>query len=139
MNVYETHRSELFALFTPAIEIAQSCGATESVQRLVEAMRWLQDGRLVTVACVEFKRGNSRPLSALLEKPELFPVNVNIATSIISTVPYGASELIEATLASCTDWAFGPTEPIAPTSILGRWCRCGIQTGHCCKLRSVRR
>ena len=99
MSGYETYRRDMLELFQPAIEIAYSHNAIESAQRLADAARRLRDGRLVTVICGEFKRGKSSLLGALIEEPSLFPVDVDIATSMVTTISYGASERIEVFLA----------------------------------------
>jgi predicted GTPase len=99
MTSYETQRQDLLALFRSAIEIAHSRSAAESEQRLTEAMRRLQDGRLATVVCGEFKRGKSSLLGALLEEPALFPVDVDIATNMVTMISYRAAELINVILA----------------------------------------
>jgi uncharacterized protein YcfJ/GTP-binding protein EngB required for normal cell division len=100
MSGYETYRRDLLALFQPAIEIAYSRDAIESAQRLADAARRLREGRLMTVVCGEFKRGKSCLLGALTEEPGLFPVDVDIATSMVTTISYGATERIEVILAA---------------------------------------
>jgi hypothetical protein len=99
MSGYETYRRDLLALFQPAVEIAYSRDAVESAQRLADATRRLRDGRLVTVVCGEFKRGKSCLLGALTEEPGLFPVDVDITTSMVTMISYGASERVEVILA----------------------------------------
>ncbi|HLH59843.1 MAG TPA: dynamin family protein, partial [Streptosporangiaceae bacterium] len=99
MSSFESHRRELLALLRPAIDIAYSRGAIESAQRLGDATNRLKEGRLVTVVCGEFKRGKSTLLGALLDDPGLFPADVDIATNMVTSVGYGAAEMIEVVLA----------------------------------------
>ena len=98
MTSYQIQRQDLLTLFRSVSAIAHSRGAAESEQRLAGAMRRLQDGRLATVVCGEFKRGKSSLLGALLEEPGLFPVDVDIATNMVTMISYGAAELINVIL-----------------------------------------
>ena len=98
MTSYETQRQDLLTLFRAAIDIAHTRGAVESEQQLAVAMRRLQDGRLATVVCGEYKRGKSTLLGALLEDPGLFPVDVDITTNMVTMVSYRAAELINVIL-----------------------------------------
>ncbi|MBV9143259.1 MAG: dynamin family protein [Pseudonocardiales bacterium] len=99
MSNYEALRGELLALFPRVLEVARVRAGAESVQRLTAAQQRLREGRLTAVVCGEFKRGKSSLLGALLEEPDLFPVDVDIATSMVSMISYGATERITVTLA----------------------------------------
>jgi GTPase SAR1 family protein len=50
------------------------------------------------VVCGEFKRGKSSLLNALLEEPDLFPVDSFYATGLITTAGFGAEENISVTV-----------------------------------------
>jgi hypothetical protein len=58
----------------------------------------LLDERLVVVVCGEFKRGKSSLLNALLEEPDLFPVDSFYATNMITMARYGPEENISVTV-----------------------------------------
>ncbi|NER05229.1 MAG: hypothetical protein F6K17_22860 [Okeania sp. SIO3C4] len=46
------------------------------------------------VICGEYKQGKSSLTNALLNEPELFPVDVDVTTSLVSTITYGEREKI---------------------------------------------
>ncbi|MBV8711980.1 MAG: dynamin family protein, partial [Solirubrobacterales bacterium] len=54
----------------------------------------LLEGDLLVVVCGEFKRGKSTMINALLDEPELLPSDVDITTSVVSTVGWGPTEEI---------------------------------------------
>jgi len=54
----------------------------------------LLEGRLTAVTVGEYKRGKSSLVGALVEDPALFPVDVDIATSLITSVEYASEEQI---------------------------------------------
>lgn len=79
---------------------ADCCSALERIGRAAEsdvvrgARNQLLDGRLTAVTIGEYKRGKSSLVGALVEDPALFPVNVDITTSLITSVEYAAEEQI---------------------------------------------
>lgn len=99
MPDFTTSREELLSLFPRMLDIAHEQGSAESVERLQGARQRLADGRLTTVICGEFKRGKSSLLGALVEDPGLFPVDVDIATNMVTTISYGPAEEITVSLA----------------------------------------
>jgi predicted GTPase len=74
--------------------------AVELSERLSAAQRRLVDGRLVVVVVVlgEFKRGKSTLLNALMAEPDLFPVDTYVATRMITTASWAATEKITVTV-----------------------------------------
>ena len=98
MYGFDAQRNEVLALSSRLIDIARQRGAEESVERLVSGQQQLQEGRFIVVVCGEFKRGKSSMLNALLSEPGLFPVDVDIATSVVSTISYAPVEQITVTL-----------------------------------------
>lgn len=52
----------------------------------------LKKGRTVAVVCGEFKRGKSSFINALLNEPELCPVNIDITTSMVTQIRHGEKE-----------------------------------------------
>jgi hypothetical protein len=77
------------------LESFDASGSDEEVSRLVaDAADRLESGKLYVAAVGEFKRGKSTLLGALLEEPDLFPENPDIATNLVSTVTYGDNERV---------------------------------------------
>ncbi|HEU5352912.1 MAG TPA: dynamin family protein [Actinocrinis sp.] len=59
---------------------------------LEEHRRRLAEGRYHLVVCGEFRRGKSSLLNALIGRPGLFPVDVDVTTSAITTLSWGEQE-----------------------------------------------
>jgi len=98
MPAFDDLRAETLSFFSELSDIAGSRGAVEAVQRLAAERQRLLDERLVVVVCGEFKRGKSSLLNALLEEPDLFPVDAFFATCLITTVGYAPEETISVTV-----------------------------------------
>ncbi|MET8689275.1 dynamin family protein [Streptomyces sp. NPDC004732] len=94
MRTYEALRSEVLGLFAGLAKAAADQGAEETARRVGAARDRLSEGRLTVVVCGEFKRGKSSLLGALLEDPDLFPVDTTYATRLVTTVRYGEPERI---------------------------------------------
>lgn len=99
MPVFADLRAATLRLFSELSGVAESRGAGEAVERLAAGRQRLLDERLVVVVCGEFKRGKSSLLNALLEEPDLFPVDSFYATSLITMAGYGPEESITVTVA----------------------------------------
>ncbi len=63
-------------------------------EELRAASRDLQAGRLSVAVVGEFKRGKSSLLDALIEQPDLFPVDTSVATNLVTTLAWGDSERV---------------------------------------------
>ena len=80
--------------------LADCCLAFHRIDRKAEsdlvqdARNQLLDGRLTAVTIGKYKRGKSSLVGALVEDPELFPVNVDITTSLITSIEDAAEEQI---------------------------------------------
>ncbi|MGZ4532848.1 MAG: dynamin family protein [Mycobacteriaceae bacterium] len=98
MRTFEDLRIEILQLFGELGDIVQTRSAEEARRRLSAARERLEEARLVVVVCAEFKRGKSSLLNALLEQPDLFPVDSYYATNVIITASYAAEERIKVTL-----------------------------------------
>jgi len=99
MPAFDDLRTKTLELFSELSDIAESRGAGEAVQRLATGRQRLLDERLVVVVCGEFKRGKSSLLNALLEEPDLFPVDAFFATCLITTAGHAPVETITVTVA----------------------------------------
>nr|WP_062343181.1 dynamin family protein [Herbidospora sakaeratensis] len=89
---YESLRDHILALLADLSAI--STGTT--VTLLDEAAARLRDSRLRVLVCGEFKRGKSSLINALLEEPDLLPVDAYYATRAIVSVAYGEAEVVTA-------------------------------------------
>jgi hypothetical protein len=89
--------------------VADVIGAVDPVyrKRLGEVRRKVAECRFVVVVCGEFKQGKSTLLNALLESPDLLPVDIDITTSVPTVVTYGQSAAASVTFAD------GTAKPIA--------------------------
>ena len=59
---------------------------------LAEQRRRLAEGRYRVVVCGEFRRGKSSLLNALVDRPGLFPVDLDITTSVVTTLAWADKE-----------------------------------------------
>lgn len=85
---YASLRSEVLALHDELAEI----GPTGSVRRMLEGSRHGLSASCHVVVCGEFSRGKSSLLNALIDRPGLFPVDIDVTTSIITELRWGATE-----------------------------------------------
>lgn len=99
MRTFEDLRAEILQLLDELGDIVQTRTAEEARHRLSAARERLEGTRLVAVVCGEFKRGKSSLLNALLEEPDLFPVDSFYATNVIITASYAAEERITVVVA----------------------------------------
>lgn len=95
MSNYQKQKQQTLQLFDRAIELVKNCADnTELIERLLQAQSHLREEKLYVVVCGEFKQGKSSLIDGLINEKDLFPVNVDIATNIVSTITYGAEEKI---------------------------------------------
>ncbi|EDX82991.1 hypothetical protein S7335_169 [Synechococcus sp. PCC 7335] len=85
-------------LLKSAIDFAKASGHKDAVKRLHEIKQHLLEGKLLVVVAGEAKQGKSSLINAYLREPGLFPVDVDIATNLVSTITYGDSEKITVAL-----------------------------------------
>jgi hypothetical protein len=71
--------------------LATRLGQTRT-RMLADSRGKLAAAQLTVVVCGEFKRGKSSVLNALVERPGLFPVDADIATSAVMTLCWGQKE-----------------------------------------------
>jgi hypothetical protein len=98
MAAFDDSRRAALELLADARAVMQRRFGSAQTSEIDDARARLLDGRLTTVVVGEFKRGKSTLLGALVEDPELFPVNVDIATNLVTSVEYGPTEQIVAYL-----------------------------------------
>lgn len=86
MSSYEILRREILQRFDLVVALAEQREAEVTVDRLVGARERLLAGRLTVVVCGEFNRGKSSLLNALLNAPNLLPVDAFFATRLVCTI-----------------------------------------------------
>jgi uncharacterized protein YcfJ len=94
MATYQQLKQQTLNLFQVSQSIAKSQNQPETCQTLEQAEQRLIDGKLFVVVCGEFKQGKSNLLNAFLNETDLFPVDVDIATNLVTTITYGQIEKI---------------------------------------------
>jgi predicted GTPase len=93
---YQGRKQEILDLFASLRSFAQKQNEQGYVKQLDEAIKRLDEGKLLVVVCGEFKEGKSSLINALLNEAsdDLFPVDSDIATGLVSTISYGEQEKI---------------------------------------------
>lgn len=82
--------------FKESAMLIKSWGFNASCKTVSEITESFMKKELLVVTVGEMKRGKSSMLNALLEeKPYLFPMNVAVATNVVTIVRYGEKEKIE--------------------------------------------
>lgn len=94
MITYQQQRQQVIQLFQSAAAMAQRFKHRELEKRLNESEKHFAQGKLVVVVCGEFKQGKSSLINALLGEPDLFPVDIDVTTSLVSSITYGPTENI---------------------------------------------
>ncbi|AFZ37950.1 GTP-binding protein HSR1-related protein [Stanieria cyanosphaera PCC 7437] len=93
-TTFYRQKQQLLSLFQKAINLAKERQELATLTRLKNAAQNLINGKLMAVVAGEFKQGKSSLLDAILEEPALFPVDLDIATNLVSTIAYGKKEEI---------------------------------------------
>jgi len=93
---YKAQKQETLSLLEATLTIAQQQKQQKFVEKLKDIKERLIEGKLIVVVCGEFKEGKSSLMNALLNEvnDDLFPVDSDIATGIVSTITYGKEERI---------------------------------------------
>jgi hypothetical protein len=94
MIEFQDRKQEALRLIASAGQSATELRQGEAERRLREVAVRLARGRLMVVVAGEFKQGKSSLINALLAEPGLFPVNVDVTTSLVSTITYGERERV---------------------------------------------
>lgn len=94
MATFDEIRRDALAMTADCCSALRRIGRNAESDAVRDARNQLLDGRLTAVTIGEYKRGKSALVGALVEDPALFPVNVDIATSLITSIEYAAEEQI---------------------------------------------
>src|ERR1700677_2882491 len=92
MNEFERLRDDVLVFYLRLIAIIGPRLA-QTRRRMVQEWRdRLAEGRYYVVVCGEFRRGKSSLLNALVERPGLFPVDVDITTCAVTILHWDSQE-----------------------------------------------
>jgi len=114
MITYQEKKQKVLNLFKHTIKLANSQERTELIHLLEQAQNHLDKEQLSIVTCGEFKQGKSTLLNALLNETDIFPVDVDIATNVVSSISYSEEEKITVILGEIGK---GEAKQIARTEI----------------------
>lgn len=95
MSNFQEQKQKSLQLFKAAIALAKKYKHSGIEKSLQVAAKSLANGKLLVVVCGEFKQGKSSLINALLNENNLFPVDIDIATNLISSITYGEREKIQ--------------------------------------------
>lgn len=91
-NAFSRLRSDVLAAFPKlTAELSGELGPRQR-ELLDQSKARLEQGTCHVVVAGEYKRGKSTLLNALVERPGLFPVDVDVATCVVSTLAWGPRE-----------------------------------------------
>lgn len=90
-NVNEL-RSKTAAMVQSVVNLAKEYKLEEMEKKLGVYSERLKRGRTVVVVCGEFKRGKSSFINALIEEPELCPVDIDITTNMATQIQYSSKD-----------------------------------------------
>lgn len=94
-STFSRQKQQVLSLFQKAISTAKKHQKSTIQQNLEEAQEYLLREKLVVVVAGECKQGKSSLINALLNEADLFPVDVDITTNLVSTISYGEPEKIQ--------------------------------------------
>src|SRR5262245_31259236 len=98
MDAFQRQKEKVLQLLHSAAAFARVRDADSVAARLDEAVRRLEAGKLLVVVAGEFKQGKSSLVNALLGEPNLFPVDIDVATSLVCTITHGERERVTVVL-----------------------------------------
>jgi GTPase Era involved in 16S rRNA processing/cell fate (sporulation/competence/biofilm development) regulator YlbF (YheA/YmcA/DUF963 family) len=93
MESYAQKKQQALQIFRDAIALANERQLADVAVALQEALERLAEGKMMVVICGEFNRGKSSLINAYLEE-NLCPVDMDVTTSIISTLSYRDTDRI---------------------------------------------
>ncbi|MCX4671959.1 dynamin family protein [Streptomyces sp. NBC_01381] len=91
-NAFSRLRSDVLATFPQLTEELSGELGPRQRELLDQSKARLEQGTCHVVVAGEYKRGKSTLLNALVERPGLFPVDVDVATCVVSTLAWGPDE-----------------------------------------------
>ena len=92
MSEFEELRDDVLSAYVTLDNLIAAYLAATRRRLLAESRDRLAAGRYYVVVCGEFRRGKSSLLNALVERPGLFPVDVDITTCAVVTLQWNAQD-----------------------------------------------
>ena len=96
MSSFIQQRERVVRLCTETERLANSRQEAAAGREAGEARGRLQEGRITVAALGAFCRGKSMLLNALLDEPDLFPVDTTISTCVVTAASFAATERVTA-------------------------------------------
>lgn len=94
---FQNQKQKVLGIFNQTEQFIQQYpkySTPELAKNISEAGQYLKNGKLCVVVCGEYKQGKSSLINALLDQVDLFPVDIDITTSAVTTITYGNREKI---------------------------------------------
>lgn len=98
MKNYQQQRTQIIELFQQTQTLSTQNNRKDIAKTLQESAKRFTEGKLITVVAGEFKQGKSSLINALIEEKDLFPVDIDITTNLVSTITYGRKEKVSVVL-----------------------------------------
>ncbi|MBP1673659.1 MAG: Dynamin family protein [Bacteroidetes bacterium] len=95
MKTFNELKNNILGLFDDTAKFATNNGYKGTTENLLKVKNDFQKKELMVVVCGEMKRGKSSLLTAFLEEENIFPIDVNTCTNVVTVVRYGKTEKIE--------------------------------------------
>jgi uncharacterized membrane protein/GTPase Era involved in 16S rRNA processing len=108
VNEFEVLRDDTLVTYEGITSLLATRLEETRKRLLAESRDRLAAGQFYVVVCGEFKRGKSSLLNALVERPGLFPVDADVATSAVIRLRWGARDTAAV--------FFAPADPGNPAS-----------------------
>ena len=98
MSSFNELKNKVTKLFDGAEVFSKQAGYENISKNILKIKNEFLAKELMVVVCGEIKRGKSSLLTAFLEEKDIFPIDINTCTNVVTVVRYGAVEKIEAIL-----------------------------------------
>lgn len=98
MNNYQQQRKQIIQLFQQVQALVTQSNRQDISKTLQESTERFTNGKLFVIVAGEFKQGKSSLINALINERNLFPVDIDITTNLVSTITYGKAEKITVVL-----------------------------------------
>ena len=98
MNSYQQQRKQILQLFQQIQTLTTQNNRKDIAKTLQESAERFNEGKLIVVVAGEFKQGKSSLINALINEKDLFPVDIDITTNLVSTITYSREEKVSVVL-----------------------------------------
>lgn len=98
MESFKALRNEAIKIAEECGKMAVACNCEESITTLQKIQQALSNNKLVVVTVGEARTGKSSLLTSYLDEADLFPVDLDVTTCLVTMVAYGKKEKITVVL-----------------------------------------